>query len=72
MFSGKRFRMLSPTLAIDETNVQRNSITLPLGAVIDVIDGPKPDVPLLRVVWESRWLLMYEQDIREHAEEVRA
>ena len=69
MFSGKRFRVVSPVLALDETNVQRNGITLPVGAIVDVIDGPKPDVPLLRVVWERRWLLMYEQDLRSHAEE---
>jgi hypothetical protein len=39
-------------------------------AIINVIDGPKPDNPLLRVVWGQKWLLMYEQDVRQYAEEI--
>ena len=67
MFTGKQFRLISPILAVDDTH--RTSITLPVGASVDVIDGPKPDVPLVRVVWESHWLLMYERDLIERAED---
>ena len=70
VFTGKQFRITTPTMALDETGVQRNSITLPAGAIVDVIDGPKPDHPLVRVVWGRHWLLMYEQDLCERAEEV--
>ncbi len=70
MFTGKQFQVKTSTLAIDETGVQRKAITLPAGAVISVIDGPKPDNPLLRVVWGQRWLLMMEQDIKNHCEEI--
>ena len=70
VFTGKRFRLKTPVLAVDETAVQRTAVTLPPGSVINVIDGPKPDNPLLSVVCENRWLLMFEQDIRDHAEEM--
>jgi hypothetical protein len=70
MLTGKRFRITSPCLAVDQSGVQRTSVTLPRGAVIDVIDGPKPDNPLLRVVWDRKWLLMFEQDLRERGEEI--
>jgi hypothetical protein len=70
MFTGKRFRLKTPTLAVDETGLQRTATTLPAGSIIHVIDGPKPDNPLLRVVCDKRWLLMFEQDIRERAEEI--
>jgi len=70
MLTGKRFRVTTPISALDETRVQRNAITVPAGAVLNVIDGPKPDNPLLRVVWGQRWLLMVEQDIKQHCEEI--
>jgi hypothetical protein len=69
LYAGKQFRIKMPTLALDETMVQRNSITLPVGSIINVIDGPRPDNPLIRAVWEKRWILMYEHDLRERAEE---
>ena len=62
--------MRTPTLALDETTVQRIGVTLPAGSIIDVIDGPKADNPLLRVVCDKKWLLMFEQDIRDHCEEL--
>ena len=70
MLSGKRFRLKSATLALDGMSASRESLTIPAGSVISIIDGPQPDNPLLRVVWQNRWLLMYEQDIRERAEEI--
>jgi hypothetical protein len=70
MLTGKRFRLHSPCLAIDETTHQRTSVTLPVDAIIDVIDGPKPDNPLIRAVWDQKWLLLLEQDVRERAAEV--
>jgi hypothetical protein len=69
VLTGKQFRVKTPVLALDETSVRRTPVTVPVGAIIDVIDGPKPDIPLVKVVWEKRWLLMYEQDLRERAEE---
>ena len=70
MFTGKQFRLKAPILAVDETGLQRTAITLPAESIISVIDGPKPDNPLLRVVCDRRWLLIFEEDIRRHAEEI--
>jgi hypothetical protein len=72
MLTGKRFRIKTATLALDETTAERTSVTIPAGSIIDVIDGPKPDIPLMHVFWEKRWLLMYEQDLRKRAEELTA
>jgi hypothetical protein len=66
--TGKQFRIKSPTIALDKTTI-RKSMTLPVGAIVSVIDGPKPDVPLVLVVWQDRWLLVYEQDLHERADE---
>ena len=70
MLTGRRFRLNTPTLALDETTIARTSVTVPAGSIIDVIDGPKPDIPLIHVFWEKRWLLMYEQDLVARAEEL--
>jgi hypothetical protein len=70
MLTGKRFRLHAPIRAVDETRVGRTAVTVPVGAIISIIDGPKPDNPLLRVVWEQKWLLVFEQDIRECCNEI--
>ena len=70
VLTGRQFRILSPALALDETNGRRTSITLPEGAIVAVIDGPKPDVPLVRVVWGKYWLLMYAQDLMKRGEQI--
>jgi hypothetical protein len=70
VFTGKRFRLKTSTLAVDETTLQRTAVTLPAGSILNVIDGPKPDNPLISIVCNNKWLLMYEQDLRDHAEEI--
>ena len=70
MLTGRRFRINTPTIALDETTIERMSVTVPAGSIVDVIDGPKPDIPLIHIFWEKRWLLMYEQDLLGRAEEV--
>ena len=69
MFTGKQFRVKTPTTAVEKNGVELRTIILPAGAVIHVIDGPKADNPLVRVVWGNTWLLMVEQDIRNHCEQ---
>lgn len=71
MLTGKRFRIKTPTLAIDDTTADKMTVTLPIGALVAVIDGPHgPENPLVRITWESKWLIMFEKDIRERCEEI--
>lgn len=72
VFTGKRFRIKIPALALDENN---GVVTLLIDSIITVIDDRKPKNPLLpnpllRVVCENQRLLMFEQDIRQSTEEV--
>jgi hypothetical protein len=68
MFTGKRFRLRTAALAqLDES---RLGVTLPVDSVISVIDSPTPGKPLMRVVCEKRWFLMFEEDVRRSAEEI--
>ena len=70
MFAGKRFRLKTPTLALEETGDGPRFPCLPAGSIISVVDGPEPDNPLLIVVWDKRWLLMFKHDIRERGEDI--
>jgi hypothetical protein len=59
----------SPTLAFEGESGNRTPLTLPVGSIVHVIDGPKPDTPLIHAVWGKKWILVYQQDLVERSEE---
>lgn len=69
---GQRFRMKTPTLAIMAHDGQNTPITIPVGAVVEVVDGPLDGNRLLDVQWNGKTVMMFTTDIRERGERVVA
>lgn len=41
MFTGKRFRLTTPILAVNvEDDIRSSSINIPVGAILEVVSGP--------------------------------
>lgn len=69
MFSGKQFRLVKPTLAIEEAEGRRVAITIPEGETLRVISGPTPSDPrLVDVEWSGRRVVMFAVDLHLSAE----
>jgi len=71
--------MKTPTLAIlaqDGQNAPMSSsdglsfATIPIGAEIEVVDGPLDGNRLLDVRWEGKSVMMFTNDIRDRGERV--
>ena len=71
MFTGKRFRLKSDTLAIDSSGERRMAVTVPAKEIIEVIRGPRPDDQrMIDVLWNDRVLVMFIDDVKDRGEEV--
>ena len=66
MLTGKRFKLVKPTLAIDVIDGKRCAITIPAEATIKVISGPSGHGDqMLHVLWEGRTVVMFAVDVQE-------
>jgi len=70
MFTGKRFRLKTPTVGVEKTAESQIAVTIPAGVTIEIAHGPSPNNPMVDVVWEGRRMIMFVQDIQERGEEV--
>jgi hypothetical protein len=71
---GKRFRLERGTLAVeglDGDGGKPRAVTVPAGAIIEVISGPKNGNGLVKVDWEGRTLGMFEVDVNVRGTEIR-
>jgi hypothetical protein len=69
---GECYRLKTPTLAIMVQESQRIPVTIPLGGVVRLVDGPLNGERLVDVEWEAKPLLMFSVDLRERGEIVEA
>jgi hypothetical protein len=67
---GKRYRLKSPSLAILELDGQNLPVTVPMGSVVQVKNGPLDGDRLVDVLWDSRTVSMFTIDLRERGEEL--
>jgi len=59
--------MRDPALAIiTNADGSRSPITLPVGAIVSVMDHALDGHELIEVVWASKLVQMFTSDIREH------
>ena len=65
---GQRYRLNTPTLAIVNEDGHHHPVTVPLGAVVKVIDGPLDGNRLVDVRWDGKTVMMFTTDIRERCE----
>jgi hypothetical protein len=74
MLAGKQFRLKVDTLAIatDDTG-KRVAITVPSGATVRILSGPRPDdTRMVDALWQRRTVVMFADDIQTRGQEVRA
>lgn len=69
---GECYRLKTPTLAIMVQEGQRIPVTIPLGGVVKLVDGPLNGERLVDVEWEAKPLLMFSVDPRDRGEIVEA
>jgi hypothetical protein len=71
MLTGKRFRLKLATLAIDSSGGKRIAVTVPVGAIIEVAEAPRPENGWMLVVrWNEKALRMFVEDVEDRGEEI--
>jgi hypothetical protein len=71
MLTGKRFRLKIETLGIETVGDVRHAVQIPQGSVVKILGGPRPDDRrMLDVLWDSRVLVMFAEDIGTRGEEI--
>jgi hypothetical protein len=62
------YRLHSDSLGIrDFANKQRRSVTIPSGTTVTVVKDPYNGDLLLEVFWEKEIVLMFADDVKNHA-----
>ena len=74
MLTGKRFRLMIETLAIETaSDGKRITVAVPGGEVVRVLSAPRPDDRrMVDVLWDRRALVMFAEDIERRGELVQA
>jgi len=70
MLTGKCFRLERSTLARGTENGKPKAVTIPVGAVIKVLDEPKNGDGLVDVRWEGRIFEMFAVDVNVRGTEI--
>jgi hypothetical protein len=71
VLTGKKFRLNRATIAIETTGEDRQVVMVPIGAVVLVLSGPRPDDKrMIDVRWHDQTLVMFADDIQCRGEEV--
>jgi hypothetical protein len=66
--NSQRYRVRETALAILSTGGQRVPVTLPINAVLILVDGPLDGNRLVDVTWEGKTLMMFTQDMRDRCD----
>ena len=73
MYTGKQFRLKQEILGIETVNDERVAITIPIGQVLKVLSGPRPDDRrMVDVLWGERTLVVFTEDIERRGTEIRS
>jgi hypothetical protein len=71
MLTGKQFKLERATLAVaNNAEGKRRAVTIPVGAVIKVLAGPKNGDGLVNVLWEGQALEMFAVDVDVRGTEI--
>lgn len=73
MLTGKRFELTKCALVAELGADERSGVTIPAGAIIDVISGPDSDEvhQLISVVWEKRLFAIFATDLKACGTEIK-
>ena len=73
MYTGKRFRLKQEILGIEIVNSERVAITVPMGQLLKVLSGPRPDDKrMVDVLWGERTLVVFTEDLEQRGEEIQS
>ena len=71
MLTGKRFQLGRATLAVSSHDGIRRAVTIPTGAVVQVVSGPTGEGDgMIDVLWDSQTLTMFEVDVNTRGTEI--
>jgi hypothetical protein len=70
MLNGERFLLTRSAIAIADRGGRHVSITVPQGAIIEVINGPFDGTRLMEVNYEGEMILMFTDDMKTHTEKI--
>jgi hypothetical protein len=67
MLSGKRFKLGTPTMAVDTVDGKRAAVTVPVPAeaTINVISSPRHGDRMMDVPWDGRVVMMFAINVEE-------
>jgi hypothetical protein len=71
LLTGKRFRLEKPTLGVEVIDGKRLAVTIPSGATIEVLSGPKNDDVLIKARWEAHTLAVFVVDVKARGTEIQ-
>lgn len=71
MLTGKKFRMKTTILGIENRPDGRYALHVPEGQTIIVLSGPKPDDRrMVDAEWDGRKLVLFAEDVLSRGEEI--
>jgi hypothetical protein len=65
-----RFRIKSPTIMLSFEDGRHVSHTLPVGAIVECVDGRIGEKGLIDVIWEGLTVLMFAVDLKSRGVKV--
>jgi hypothetical protein len=68
--SGRRSRLRAATVAVDKSGGNALAVTIPAGAVVEVVRGPGPGQKFLDISWDGRPLGLFLADLKLRGEDV--
>jgi hypothetical protein len=71
MQNGQRFRLTREAMAIAQRNSRNVAITIPEGAIIEVMGGPFNGTRLMEVRYNDEMIMMFTDDMKTHTELVK-
>ena len=70
MLTGKRFKLKERTLAIEVLDGERKAVSIPVGAIIEVVPGATAGGQTVDILWESRKLEIFACEVRMRGTEI--
>ena len=67
MAENRLYRIDTPVVGVHWAKSEKTRITLPAGAIIELLNGIAEGARIIGVKWEGRILMMLLQDIQVHA-----
>ena len=67
MTENRLYRINTPVEGVHWAKSEKTRITLPAGAIVELLNGIAEGARIIGVKWEGRILMMLRQDIQVHA-----